>query len=238
MKCCAFQTIRPVVLRKKRSFSAHFGPGGAVPPPRVSPFSKVKRSKTAGGSPGPAGFPPSVPGREGNCPPLSFPPSSASGFFEAGWELCYTTPPCRRGTPFGLPSRSALRFSHEKTREDSCQRFRQWIQKKGRECSNTPRPAGQSPDGIIASARHDQVFAPARVRTSCRGRLLSTFHHVDKQSHDDAGHNLRGHVQQELHHRQSPPCGGTAPGLFLPCAHVACHDVQSLSPSSSGAISV
>ena len=26
-------TIRPVVSRKKRSFSAHFGPGGAVPPP-------------------------------------------------------------------------------------------------------------------------------------------------------------------------------------------------------------
>ncbi|MDM8217292.1 hypothetical protein QUW15_14180 [Desulfovibrio piger] len=27
---------------EKRGFSAHFGPGGAVPPPRVSPFSKVK----------------------------------------------------------------------------------------------------------------------------------------------------------------------------------------------------
>ncbi|WP_300810671.1 hypothetical protein, partial [uncultured Desulfovibrio sp.] len=37
-------TIRPVVSRKKRGFSAYFGPGGAVPPPRVSPFSKVKRS--------------------------------------------------------------------------------------------------------------------------------------------------------------------------------------------------
>ena len=44
LKRCAFQTIRPVVLRKKRGFSAHFGPGGAVPPPRVSPFSKLKRS--------------------------------------------------------------------------------------------------------------------------------------------------------------------------------------------------
>ena len=43
LKCFAFQTIRPVVLRKKRGFSAHFGPGGAVPPPRVSPFSKLKR---------------------------------------------------------------------------------------------------------------------------------------------------------------------------------------------------
>ena len=44
MKRCAFQTIRPVVSRKNRAFSAHFGPGGAVLPPRVSPFSKVKRS--------------------------------------------------------------------------------------------------------------------------------------------------------------------------------------------------
>ena len=42
---CTIQTIRPVVSRKKRSFSAHFWPGGAVPPPRVSPFSKLKRSK-------------------------------------------------------------------------------------------------------------------------------------------------------------------------------------------------
>ena len=38
-----FQTIRPVVSRKKRGFSAHFGPGCAVPPPRVSPLKKVKR---------------------------------------------------------------------------------------------------------------------------------------------------------------------------------------------------
>ena len=40
----AFQTMRPVVSRKKHGFSAHFGPGGAVPPPRVLPFSKLKRS--------------------------------------------------------------------------------------------------------------------------------------------------------------------------------------------------
>ena len=44
LKCFAFQTIRPVVSRKKRGFSAHFGPGGAMPPPRVSPFAKAKRS--------------------------------------------------------------------------------------------------------------------------------------------------------------------------------------------------
>ena len=34
---------------EKCVFSAHFGPGGAVPPPRISPFSKVKRSKTLQG---------------------------------------------------------------------------------------------------------------------------------------------------------------------------------------------
>lgn len=30
---------------KKRGFSAHIGPGGAVPPPRVPPFSPAKRSR-------------------------------------------------------------------------------------------------------------------------------------------------------------------------------------------------
>ena len=48
LKRCAFQTIRPVVSRKKRGFSAHFGPGGAVPPPRVSPGKKGSFAK--GGS--------------------------------------------------------------------------------------------------------------------------------------------------------------------------------------------
>ncbi|HJA75858.1 MAG TPA: hypothetical protein H9774_03195 [Candidatus Desulfovibrio gallistercoris] len=33
MKRFAFQTIRSVVLRKKRGFSAHFGPGDAALPP-------------------------------------------------------------------------------------------------------------------------------------------------------------------------------------------------------------
>ena len=41
LKCCAFQTIRPVVSRKKRGFSAHFGPGGAVLPPSRFTFFKV-----------------------------------------------------------------------------------------------------------------------------------------------------------------------------------------------------
>ena len=45
----AFQTLRPVVSRKKRGFSAHFWPGGAVLPPRVSPFSKLKRSSACRG---------------------------------------------------------------------------------------------------------------------------------------------------------------------------------------------
>ncbi len=46
LKRCAIQNIRPVVLRKKRGFSVHFGPGCTVPP-RVSPFSKEKRSREA-----------------------------------------------------------------------------------------------------------------------------------------------------------------------------------------------
>ena len=44
LKRFAFQTIRPVVSRKKRGFSAHFWPGGAVLPPRILPFSKAKCS--------------------------------------------------------------------------------------------------------------------------------------------------------------------------------------------------
>lgn len=86
------------------------------------------------------------------------------------------------------------------TREESCQGFRQWIQKKGGECVNTLRPAGQSPDGIIASARHDQVFCPGKSLHLLPGRLLSTVQPIDKQRHDDASHNLRGRVQQELLH--------------------------------------
>ena len=37
LKSCTFQTIRPVVSWKKHGFSAHFGPGGAVPQLRVLP---------------------------------------------------------------------------------------------------------------------------------------------------------------------------------------------------------
>ena len=44
LKRFAFQTIRPVVSRQKRGFSAHFRPGGAVLPPRVLPFSKAERA--------------------------------------------------------------------------------------------------------------------------------------------------------------------------------------------------
>ena len=45
LKRKAFQTIRPVVSRKKTRFSVHFWPGGAVPPPRIVPFSKAKCSR-------------------------------------------------------------------------------------------------------------------------------------------------------------------------------------------------
>lgn len=61
--------------------------------------------------------------------------------------------------------------------------------------TDTPARRDSSPELQVLSSS-----APARVRTSCRGRLLSTFHQVDKQSHDNAGHNLRGYVQQELLH--------------------------------------
>ncbi|MCI7569755.1 MAG: hypothetical protein MSH25_10425 [Desulfovibrio sp.] len=40
LKCCAFQTIRPVISRKKCGFSTHFGPDVAVLPPRVFTFFK------------------------------------------------------------------------------------------------------------------------------------------------------------------------------------------------------
>ena len=42
LKRFAFQTMRSGVSRKKRGFSAWFGPGGAVPPPRILPFLKAK----------------------------------------------------------------------------------------------------------------------------------------------------------------------------------------------------
>ena len=38
LKLTAFQTIRPVVSRKKRGFSAHFGPGGAAAASRFTFF--------------------------------------------------------------------------------------------------------------------------------------------------------------------------------------------------------
>ena len=44
LKRLAFQTIRSGVSRKKRGFSAWFGRGGAVLPPRVSPFSQANCS--------------------------------------------------------------------------------------------------------------------------------------------------------------------------------------------------
>ena len=40
LKRCAFQTIRPVVSRKKRGFSAQFRTGGAVLPPGFCPLQR------------------------------------------------------------------------------------------------------------------------------------------------------------------------------------------------------
>lgn len=99
--------------------------------------------------------------------------------------------PPSRGRGFGLPL-SCRAFSQGRTHRSNsnakpqsfpffsrfalasspCQRSRQWIQKKGRECVNTPRPAGQSPDGIIASARHDQVFRPCKRLQLLQGQTV------------------------------------------------------------------
>lgn len=43
-KHCAFPTTCPLVSRGKHDVPAWFGTGGAVPPSRVLPFSKAKRS--------------------------------------------------------------------------------------------------------------------------------------------------------------------------------------------------
>lgn len=94
------------------------------------------------------------------------------------------TPQQQQRNPQSFPffSRFALASS-------PCQRFRQWIQKKGRECANTPRPAGQFP-GIS----HSKVFCPCRSSSSYRGRLLSTVQPVGEQGHHDARHDLRGGI--------------------------------------------
>ena len=42
LKHCPFPTIRPVVSRKKRVFSAHFGPGGTIPAASRFTFFKVE----------------------------------------------------------------------------------------------------------------------------------------------------------------------------------------------------
>lgn len=116
--------------------------------------------------------------------------------------------PPSRGRGFGLPL-SCRAFSQGRTHRSNsnakpqsfpffsrfalasspCQRFRQWIQKKGRECANTPRPAGQFP-GIS----HSKVFCPCRSSSSYRGRLLSTVQPVGEQGHHDARHDLRGGI--------------------------------------------
>ena len=87
----------------------------------------------------------------------------------SSWQdgSCATQLPPARGKSLWTPSCSALRFSHEKTREESCQYFRQWIQKKGGECANTPRPAGQFP-GIS----HSKVFCPCREFQLLQGPLV------------------------------------------------------------------
>ena len=70
MKRFAFQTIRPGVSRKKRGFSAWFGSGGAVPPPRVLSLKKIQRSMRSGPGQLPGGRGLSV-WRHGPAPPPS-----------------------------------------------------------------------------------------------------------------------------------------------------------------------
>ena len=76
---------------EKRGFSAHFGPGGAVPPPRVSPFSKLKRSRRSYPESSDAGAcPASV--RDGRTWPESG-PAGRPRFL----HLCRRGEPCPRG---------------------------------------------------------------------------------------------------------------------------------------------
>ena len=56
-------------------------------------------------------------------------------------------------------------------------------------------PVGQFPGDL-----HLKFSAPVEVRSSYRGKLLSTVQPIDEQRHDDASHGLRGCVLQELHH--------------------------------------
>ena len=81
------------------------------------------------------------------------------------------TPQQQQRKAASLPASFAL-FPGFARASSPCQRSRQWIQKKGRECVNTPRPAGQSPDGIIASARHDQVFRPCKRLQLLQGQTV------------------------------------------------------------------
>ena len=57
--------------------------------------------------------------------------------------------------------------------------------------------------------------APVRDCSSYRGNLLSTVQPVGKQGHHDAGHDLRGCVQQELLHVDNLLYRRAVPGAFL-----------------------
>ena len=73
LKCVAFQTIRPEVSGES-VFSAHFGPDGAVPPPRVVSLKRQSEIQGEG--------PPSAHARGGSPPPAPHP--SPSALFSGG----------------------------------------------------------------------------------------------------------------------------------------------------------
>lgn len=78
-KHCAFPTTCPFVSRGKHDVPAWFGTGGAVPPSRVLPFSKAKRSGDRfmwGSPPSKMGDDALSQGREAPSLPFFFVPTS------------------------------------------------------------------------------------------------------------------------------------------------------------------
>ena len=69
--------------------------------------------------------------------------------------------------------------------------------------------------GQLPGISRFKFSAPVRDVSSYRGNLLSTVQPVGKQGHHDAGHDLRGCVQQELLHVDNLLYRSAAPGAFL-----------------------
>ena len=76
-----------------------------------------------------------------------------------------------RGKSLWTPSCSALRFSHEKTREESCQCFRQWIQKRAGSAA-TPPPGGTVPRRYHRISETRSSFCPGKSSHLLPGPLV------------------------------------------------------------------